>query len=322
MPIIKKVGDGFVQKTSNEMNKFGWYLERRNMNITHNTKVLTMLNKFRIPDYNDVFEGSKHHIFITRPDLQLFDANGLLPGVKRIPYMSDLYDDRMYGRHILEQLQQSGSKLESNFIPSLGNVCKGYTPVDDEIDAVERGETKHGHKIVYAKHNFKTRSAGTVSLPFMDNRNLMVYKTIKAWVDYIEHVSIGLTKPRREYILKPRLDYASSLYYVVTKPDMTEIIYWEKLVGLFPINIPNSAFAFQEGQSIVPEYNISFRYSMKDRSMNPYILRELNMLAKRITSMDDFGAANWDTANNMYGDTWSNSPIVSSANGKYYLTWS
>lgn len=294
-----------------------WYLRRRLIEGDE-TELLEYFNRFNLVEAYDEMMGTHQYVFITRPDMNLIEGEELVDGIKKIPYMSELYRHE-YGKKILESFQQD-TGFNGGFIPVLFNKVRGYTPVDDENEAIERGESIFGHKIIYGKHNIKTRAAGTIQLPFKENKNLVVYKTIKAWCDYIENVSLGLCAPKRKYIRRPQLDYAVSIFYIVVDRSM-KLLYWEKLIGCFPVNVPNSSFAYTYGNIIDPEYNITFRYSIKDRSLNPVILSEFNDLSHSTDDPDSYYVPLWDTARDMHGIPYVNTPFVVRKGEDFYLRW-
>jgi hypothetical protein len=126
--------------------------------------------------------------------------------------------------------------------------------------------------------------------------NLHVYKAIRGLYEYIEASSLGVINPRESDVYDSLLDYPMSMYFVGTELDGETILYWEKAIGLFPLNVPNSVFNMRENSNNEQElnYNIQFRYSARSKSMDPYILYEINMLTnnlwgKNLTPAPGFG---------------------------------
>jgi hypothetical protein len=160
--------------------------------------------------------------------------------------------------------------------PFLSNLAASFEISDEYIKTIEHGETLTGYKVQYGRHNIESRTAGTFNINYVDDKNLSVYKLHKAWVEYISRVYRGALSPRRKYIQKKVLDYATSVYYFVCGPDGSTILFWSKYYGAFPTNIPSSANSWSKGSMIkVPDYSISYSYSNKE-DFNPAILVEFN----------------------------------------------
>ena len=100
------------------------------------------------------------------------------------------------------------------------------------------------------------------------------------WVDYISKVFRGEFIPKRDYITSRILDYACSVYVVICGPDGESILFWTKYTGVFPTNIPSSAFNWSKGNLMkMPEYTISYKYAWKE-DFNPMALAEFNINSK------------------------------------------
>jgi hypothetical protein len=233
----------------------------------------------------------------------------------------------------LAMLQQN-TGFPNAYMPIFTNFCTGFSPEDQSLDTLEKGETHHGMKIKYGKHAIHSRSAGSFSLTLHDSKFLPVYKTIALWTDYIEMVFLGDMAPKDYYIEHGILDYAVSMYYLVTKADGSELVYWEKLQGVFPKNRPDSAFATTKDQLSHSEYTINFEYAMKSKSgiLDPVVLSELNTIsgfAKKSRSdqvmklLDETGSyyPSYDRVNDTIGVPLVNAPKIELSNGRFYLRW-
>lgn len=304
-----------------ELNKF------RLFRSENDVRKLTMMNRFRLPNPDGVM-STKEFIFMTRPDLNLLTMS--MEGrvvfnedVSRLPLFR--YVSRLpRGDYIIKSLQSSWlSDYRSLFLPIVTNSVKSYSPIDNELDSVERGETFHGHKILYGKHNFKSTFSGSMTLNFLDNRDLMLYLTVKLWREYIHNISIGIIRPKKIHVHNGILDYPVSLYYVVTKEDMEEIVYWEKLLGVFPTSVPNSIFEYRDNDPTkVLNFPVNFAYSDRD-DMNPLILAEINYLYEMRTrgTFQPNIIPNHLPEFDMHGVPYVNGPYIVTKNNKYYLKW-
>lgn len=263
----------------------GWAADKRQ---------ISKINRFKyITDKSGL--STKSFIFMTKPDLNLYklDENDVViwgtmnPDLIRLPEFKYIGRNKDVGFDILDSLEYFGTG--SGYTPWLSiitNQAEGYTPIDREIGYTEVGETFHGHKVLYGKHDFKHNVAGTVTIPFSERRDLSLYYTLKIWTEYIHCINIGLVEPHPIHMLNKELDYAVSLYYIQTDETMENIIYWEKLTGVFPLKCPDSFFAWNKGEpGKNMEYDIEFAYSMRSVLRTPDLL-ELDRLYMKGCSND------------------------------------
>jgi hypothetical protein len=271
-------------------------------NYTDNRHV-TKINRFRL--MNSEALGTKSFIFMTRPDLNLYqetvDPNDptkytvdqykmnkdllVLPTFKYIARMKNAC------RSIMPSLEYYDTySIDSPWLSIIHNQATGYLPTDRTMDTVEVGETFHGNKILYAEPTFKHKIAGSVRIPFIERRDLSLYYTIKMWVEYIHMVTIGRCKPKQRHINDQELDYAASLYYITTDETMENIVYWEKLTGVFPMSVPDSFFEWNlNSPSLKKEYEIEFAYSFRTVQDEMH-LAEINNLYEKSTKSRPNGA--------------------------------
>ena len=286
---------------------------RKNINfLTYSYKELSndlfhKFNRFKIafPDYH--LSKTFAHVFFTRPDLNIVDYQGngnysLNKQVQNEPVYYYLFKNNP---DILTALTSSFSS-EHDFHPFLSNTVQSFELSDEYIKTMEHGETFTGYKVQYGKSNIESKSAGSISLTFTDDVNFTIYKSIKAWVDYISKVYRGELSSKDEYIREKILDYACSVYYILCGPDGSDILFWSKYFGLFPTNIPSSSSSWSKGNLVkLPEYNINFVYAFKE-DFSPLSLAEFNMnsrgnlLYKKIYEKSNLGT----------GKTFSRHPFI------------
>jgi len=121
-----------------------------------------------------------------------------------------------------------------------------FTPPQSQV-RVETISTRSG-SIPIASEVSET---DTMSITFLDNRQLDIYMFHHIWVEYIREVLEGTIEPDPSYYDPEYLDefgeddnygaidYAASCYIVKYKPDMKSITYAAKCVGIFPQSLPN-----------------------------------------------------------------------------------
>ena len=253
---------------------------RQNLNIIGERKHENMkevlfqkFNRFKtaFPDIH--LTKSFSYVFFTRPDLNILDSSGLLPQFKNDPTFYYLYQNNpKLLKSLTKELDPS-----HDFHPFLSNSAESFELSDEFIKTIEHGETLTGYKIQYGKHNIESNSAGTFSVSYTDDSDFAVYKTHKAWMEYISKVYRGEVSPKRDYIVKKILDYACSVYYFICGPDGETILFWAKYFGVFPTNTPSSASSWVKGSQVkLPQFTINYAYSFKE-DCNPLSLAEFNM---------------------------------------------
>jgi hypothetical protein len=181
----------------------------------------------------------------------------------------------------LRELSAGSSKAtSSDFMFTLSNLASGFSLNDEEIDTDTYGTTYSGYKINYGKHNTKSKTAGSISVSFHEDKALHVYLTHKIWVEYINACYRGIVQPTKENICKKILDYTGAIYYIMTAEDGETILFWSKYYGIFPTNIPSTQYSWNSGQFVKPDtININYGYSFKE-DFNPQALMEFNYNAR------------------------------------------
>lgn len=268
-------------------------------------------------------------IFITRPDLNLFESSSIEPKdqVNNDPVISYLIKSCPQTISSLTKSYIYGS--DHNFNPLLSNMCEGVDVVDEFVDVFETGETYTGYKTAYAKSNAKSMASGQLNVKFKETFDLSVTKLIQAWVRYESCVYRGELAPKPKYIYNKIIDYCCNIYYFLLDPDMTTIRFWTKYIGAFPVNVSKSVFngdlSLATGANIT-EVSTSFQY-FKKKDFDITSLVEFNI--------DAGGRSN--VKENLYNDkiglsgrTWVNAPFITSDTvkgiggmdiGRFKLEW-
>jgi hypothetical protein len=270
--------------------------EEFNLDIDRQT-IVTKFNRYRVPTPDNELIGTRGHIFFTQPDLNLsFEKNVEGQYVNYASRIGDLSKKLLQCHPILMKYLCSNCNAGGHgFIPILTHAVAGLDISDDVLETTEHGETYMGWKQMYATSNIKSKTAGTVSIKFIDDEQLSVYKMIKLWVEYMNAVYHGEVSPKDKYRLKHELDYAISIYYFVTKYDDTEIAFWSKFTGAFPVSVPSSSFSDQLGQRVTrPEYNITWAFARKE-DYRPIHLAEFNNVSADAGAWDYMPTYNPET---------------------------
>lgn len=269
-------------------------------------------NRFRVqyPDY--FMNNTIGYVFLTRPDLNLFDSNGnMLSQVANDPQL--YYVVNANKKTALSLTNKFSS--DHDFNPILSNTITSLDVSDESIDTLETGETFTGFKTQYAKSNIRSMTAGTISVKYPETYNMSITHLFQLWCTYESSVYRGSLKPKDEYIWNRELDYACDIYYFLLDVEDNIIRYWCKYTGCFPLNVNKSVFSWDIGTQIQhPELNITFAYFARE-DMSPTTLNEFNNNSK--------GAPNGFKYKNVIGpnggvngpgNTWSNAPFVQQIN--------
>lgn len=290
---------------------------RKNLNIGNpsytgiDTVVPQMFKKFNrwntaFPDYHLMKTHVK--IFFTRPDLNILTASSTMHDQASIdPLYRYIYENQPL---IIRNLTKYASS-KHQFNPLISNNPKSFEISDEYIKTVEAGETFTGYKIFYGRNDIESKAAGEISVNYIDDYNLDIFKTHKIWVDYISKVYRGEFSPKVKYKQSKTLDYAVALYYFVLGPDGETILFWSKYTGVFPTNTSSSALSWDKDTVLkMPEINIKYVYSIK-RDLDPTHLAEFNTLSSDYSSASY--AKNYEPDNLSFGRTWVGAPFVISA---------
>lgn len=233
-------------------------------------------NRFKLPTANDKLQRGFAHVFFVRPNCNIASNNGseLNSNTKKKTVFE--YAMKQSPKLIKELIMDNGKPHQ--FMLSLSNHIVSFSPNDEVLETSSYGTTYTGYKIAYGKNNIESKTAGTLSLSFQDDKQMHVYQLHKLWVEYISGVYRGELLPRTSSVINKELDYASALYYFVLAEDNETILYWTKYYGIFPSTVPTSQFAWAAKNTInnPDEIDITYNYSFKASDMDPQVIVEFN----------------------------------------------
>lgn len=288
------------------MNIPSFYTQQQINKLTHEN-----FNRYRI-EYPDLYMRSTIPVVVfTRPDLNLFSANTEGSFVEHIGNDPRTHYTLLKNEKIGRLLTSEGyGNISHNFNPLLSNLAQNLEIADDSIDLLEMGETFTGYKMQYAKHNIKSITSGTINIKFKETYDLSITDTHQLWVDYQSNVYRGSFKPKRQHIYERSLDYACNVYYFLLDQDGETIKFWSKYFGVFPNNVPKSAFGFDMGAQVsYPEVSVTYSYIYKE-DLSPLSLVEFNHDAGDASLGYNY-IKNYTPTLGHSGKTWVGVPFVS-----------
>lgn len=286
-------------------------LYNRNPNDINNVR---KINRFKIRYANDELTNCKGYVFFVRPNLNIAPGGKLTYEARKCPELLQAYQD--YG-DVMEMLM-TNSNISSPFINIITSMANNFSPQDAAIDVESIGETFIGYKMNYGKYTADSMNGGDLSIKFRDNRLLELYKLHHIWYHYIMHVRRGKISPSRSMVINKILDYQTCAYYFLVAEDGESIVYCAKYYGIFPKNIPSSAFSYEDGESTADKliYDITYNWTFRDDYNYIHIFKDFN---------DTTGAFYRDTvpvfdkANYTAGTTWvNNAKIVMDVRSQTY----
>lgn len=271
-------GKDYTKDFESKTIRYGW-------SYTNFERKISDFNISRLPDWGNAAEPYFAFVLMSRPSLNVTgtgtastDSNGSsnFTTLLRHPMTGAFASDR-YGQKLLLSMADNASNM---WMPIITTQAKSYPVTDMELKTVEKGNTFFGHVLQYGKHSEDYRISGTVSIDFRNDRYLSIIKMMHLWMSYIYLVSkTDVIEPKRIYQTTGILDYPASIYYLVTRRDMRELVYWEKLTGVFPIKSPLSVFSYNDNMILEDTITVDFSYGIRSHPCDPMVLLDINVLA-------------------------------------------
>lgn len=350
--MAKDVAPDYLYELEEQAKKDTGEAIRYGKSYTSFDQMINYYNLSRLPDYDNATEPYIAYILMSRPSLNIGAVNWNVTDETALKNhqvfqqnaMTAAFTNDSYGDTMLRQLSRYSY---NTWIPVITTKAMSYSVGDVDLKTIEKGNTYYGHVIKYGKHSEDHKVSSTISIDFRNDRYLSILKMMHLWMSYIYNVSKNdLISPNMTDQMNGILDYAGSIYYLVTRRDGRELVYWEKLVGVFPIRLPFSIFSYSDTMIVSDTVSIDFSYGIKCDPCDPSILMDINFLSgnnhstilkkmqdgwKR-TGVENGPAvlANERFPNNhevpmVLGDVFAKRPYISAqrANGKlkYYLLW-
>ena len=266
-------------------------------------------NRFKMPTVNDILQKGFGHVFFVRPNCNVLVNSGtqLTNNLKNNPIFS--YVMKSTPSLVKELVLDNGKN--NDFMFSLSNHSTSFSLNEEYINTDTYGKTFTGYKIAYGKNSIESKTAGTLTLNFQDDRDMHIYQIHKLWLEYISGVYRGEIIPRPDDIFNKVLDYAGACYYIVTAEDNESILFWTKYYGIFPTNLPSDQFSWAKGNVIgnANDISVTYAYSFKV-DYDPTILTEFNKNARVYNISNLKYAPVYDKELGHVGQTWVGTPFI------------
>lgn len=291
---------------------------RQNMNYSPLTSsqmyktTVAKYNRFKLANPSDILSRGFAHVFFTRPDCNIFKDNVGSQAVAKVETNPNFKYALCNKKELLYNLTQVSTSYTAN--PAwnwiLSNKALSFSLTDESINVDKYGTTYGKNSIAYGKSNEESKAAGEFNITFQDTRDLDIFHIHKLWVDYISNVYIGRWYPKQEYLWQRIIDYACSVYYIITAEDGETILFWSKYYGCFPTNIPSSSYGWSAGSPIESQrLDLTYQYSFKE-DYNPQSLVELNLNTGIDPTNKIEYVATYNPTIGAVGTTWVGSPFI------------
>jgi hypothetical protein len=252
-----------------------------------------LYNRFKSPDTNLAHNKTFTHVFFTRPDLNIMDGGSVNAQCRNHTESALLWKRNPDLFKMLVDAKRNNDNNNFNMI--LNNSVTSFGMEDESLSFIEAGRSWNDYVMQYGDA-YSGRTAGEFTVNFTDDKLYSVMNMLKLWITYIDNVARGAWNPSyslaaenkefgphpgMSHVFTKTLDYASSCYVMKVAEDGSDLIYWTKYYGVFPVNTGASALSWELGQSPgdAPKLNIRFRYSYK-KDFSPVALVEFNHNAR------------------------------------------
>lgn len=267
------------------------------------------------------------YVFITRPELNLYQTNGgsaegklLVPENEKDPrvrYMNADYPE------ILHMLTADYS-TDHDFIPFLQGRTESLQIPDYEIATHDFMIPYFNYKMPYPGVANESLTGGQFDITFREDNRMRVFKMFDFWIYYIDSIMKDRLKASRQNIIKNEMEYMCSIYQFLCDPSSERILFWSKYTGCFPYAIPVSNLSHSLHNAVDNKVSVSFKYSYVEH-MDPMILTDFSYNTKtdvRNRSGSEFVPV-YDTDVGMTGTTLVGMPVIQRAPGTkdYVLKW-
>lgn len=270
--------------------------------------------RFGIIDPYNTVTTTKEYIFITKPDLCLLDESGnkIHKLLSQYPFFNHAVD-RYY--QVCRQLQSSVSFNDGPFMTMLSNSVSSSLDIPGiSSEMIETAANINGTKISYRGTSLKSDEDHSFTLEFEDTRHLDIYMLFKIWDEYEKLKWNGSLEFNQQdstrwvnYIINKVLHDQVSIYKLVVDQDGSRLIFWAKLTGCVPVDVPRDAFSDMNNND---EQKLSVGWKAQFvRDMDPSILSHFNLIVRdRANGREELPL--YDLQGHHMDGRWSSCPYI------------
>lgn len=286
-----------------------------------------------IDPYNTI-TTTKEYVFITKPDLHLYNMSNkaaINPELASYPFFKDAFNRY---QHVCQNLSYSyAGDNDSPFMAILSNALSSEVELPTiSADSIDTNQNLYGTKLTYRGSSIKSDEDHEFTIEFTDTKYLEVYMLFKIFDEYERLKWQGVVSPpSMSYITNRVLHDQMALYKIVVGEDGMSIIYWARMVGVYPTGCPRDAFSNMNNSE---EQKLSVNWKGQFvRDMDPIILSDFNKITSAYRRKISTGALPmYNNAEAHVEGSWSSCPYIinSSASGaqskkskmmRYALRW-
>jgi hypothetical protein len=259
-----------------------------------------LFNKDEIDIYNNMYRfglynpygavtNAREYLFFTKPDLNIIardsitgsfitqDSNGLLT----TNALNESLQSMKFWQEIYTERQNTLKMLQNSYSPGWNMLLQNSVTSNLEIPGIEgtvidSPVNDYGVGFQYRGTSEASDDSLEFSLEFRDTKWLDVYYFFKAYEEYEILKHHGTVAPWEGYIVNRILHDQFSIYKFMVGDDMETLLYWGKLYGVMPMNLPREVFSTSDFSNGL-NYSINFRAAFFE-DMRVEILSDFNDL--------------------------------------------
>lgn len=236
----------------------------------------------------------KEYLFFTKPDLNIIGRDKVTGAIDKS--QGSIYlDIDLQGNDFWVDLQkyriETIEMLQNSYNPGWNMLLQNSVASNLEIPALEGTSMEspvnnYGVGFHYRGTSEASNDSFDFSLEFKDTKYLDVFTFFKAYDYYEELKHHGVVKPWQGYIINKVLHDQFSIYKFVVGEDMETLVYWCKLYGVMPMNVPREVFSNVNDMSNGLSYSINFKAAFIE-DMTQDILKDFNLLSNTFNSVHE-----------------------------------
>ena len=254
----------------------------------------------------------KEYLFFTKPDLNIFsrdDISGVLKtdtnGVASINTLSPGLIDLPFWKDLVTERPKTVSLLQNSYSQGWNMLLQNSVMSNLEIPGIEgtvidSPQNNYGVGFQYRGTSEASDDSLDFALEFKDTKWLDVYYFFKAYEEYEVLKHHGVVAPWQGYIVNRILHDQFSIYKFMVGDDMETIVYWGKLYGVMPMNLPREVFSTGDFSNGGLSYTINFKAAFFE-DMRKEIIADFNSLSKSFADANGEGKYQYETYNSSIG---------------------